>query len=83
MSVPCSFEGENLLGKPDSMSVDECEPLPVCVVTYPDGMMGMVSCWKLTHKELEEINKTGRIWLTILGSAHPPVIISGKPEFLP
>jgi len=79
--VPVAFAEANMvLDKPDCMSRDQCEPINVCV-----GQSGnvnvIISCWKLTKEELEEINRTGRVWLHVLGTQMPPVIVNGiKPE---
>lgn len=35
------------------------------------------SCWRLTQEELEEVNRTGVVWLRIMGHAMPPVYVSG------
>ncbi len=45
----------------------------------------VVSCWQPTAEELEEINRTGKIWLHVQGTTHPPLNITGKREdlFLP
>lgn len=79
--VPANFPESNLvLNKPAEMTSDACDPL--CVqrgVAAIDEMPFPVvkSCWKLTADELEQVNKTGRIWLVILGCSMPPVILSG------
>lgn len=84
MGVPTAFDEENvLLDKPDEMSRDECVPLSARVIVYSDGMTGFITCWKISLEELEEIKRTGRIWITILGSGLPPHRIDGvKPDVL-
>lgn len=76
MAEPCSFEGEtHVLDKPKGMTRDQCVPLNVKLITYDDSIAFM-SCWKLTQEELDEVNRTGKIWLIVLSSM-PPVIVSG------
>lgn len=42
----------------------------------------VISCWKMTREELQTIQKTGRVWLVVLGQTMPPVMILGeKPQF--
>jgi hypothetical protein len=36
----------------------------------------LVSAWELNPAEVEEVARTGRIWLTVVGSSHPPVMLS-------
>lgn len=41
----------------------------------------IISCWKPTAQELEEIQRTGECWLLITSSSMPPVSIQGfKPQ---
>lgn len=41
----------------------------------------VISCWKLTKEELEEINKTGRVWLTVVGDTMSPVQLTVEKPF--
>lgn len=75
--IPTGFDGEtHLLDKPDAMERDQCEPLSVQAGVL-DGILVMQSCWKLTAEEIEEVNRTGRIWLGLCTNLHPAVILSG------
>lgn len=74
---PTAFAEENcVLDKPPQMTPDECEPLSVWRGLLTNGTPAVVSCWKPTKDELEEINKTGRIWLVVFGETMMPVITS-------
>lgn len=81
MAQPCNFpESNGVLGKPPGMTADECEALCVAHATM-DEMPVVISCWKLTVEELAEVNRTGRLWLTVLGNTMPPVIVAGCKPF--
>ena len=41
-----------------------------------DGVNHMTSVWEPTPSELKTLNEGGAIRLTILGQAHPPVMIT-------
>ena len=80
--VPTSFDDSNdVLDKPPNMSREECDPLNILRAATPSGHPVLISCWKLTRQELEEINRTGRIWLTIYGDMMPPVALDVKKWF--
>lgn len=80
--VPCSFAESNLvLGKPPEMTHDECEPLSVCFTQSDDGHPLLISCWKITSEEIEEFQRTGRIWLYIFGAGMPPVALTANSPF--
>jgi hypothetical protein len=85
MAVPASFNESNLImNNPPDMSPETCEPL--CVHYQEKGDSGypeIISCWKLTQAELDEINKTGRVWVTILGLRMPPLVVNGTSPFVP
>jgi hypothetical protein len=46
----------------------------------PDDPEGpyLISCWQLTQEEMEEVKRTGIVWLYTLGTTTPPVALSGK-----
>lgn len=80
--VPTSFEESNdVLGKPPSMSDDECSCLSILRVENNNGLPMVISCWKMTKEELEEVNRTGRVWLGVCGVTMPPVIVTGIKPF--
>lgn len=64
---PIEFKSQTgvLLGEGDVGS------LPV----YKDSK-GSISCWQLTPEELEEVVKTGKIWLGVNTDYHPSVSLS-------
>ena len=70
---PKKFDQKNTVIGPPPGFEETIIPLPAFV----DQQVGMaVSCWKPTPEELEEINKTGEVWLTV-PLPHPPVSVSG------
>lgn len=76
------FDEENgVLDKSDSMTVDECEPLSVWRGIDVNGYPVVISCWKPTDKEIQEIVRTGRVWLIITGDTMPPVQLVGHKPF--
>lgn len=44
-----------------------------------DGINHMTSVWEPTPKELADLARGGAVRLTILGSTHPPVMITTQP----
>lgn len=76
--IPTSFtESDAVLGRPQYMTDDECSCLSILRTTTTDGTPVVLSCWKLTAEELEEVNRTGRVWLTVVGQTMPPVMVDG------
>ena len=81
---PCSFtEANQIYDKPESMSYDECEALNTFIGLSADGVPVIISCWKPTREELNEINKTGRIWCFHYGTILPPHALAGNNPFKP
>lgn len=79
---PTSFDEANrVYDKPSDMSYEQCEALSVWAGKNTDGGDVIVSCWKPTAKELEEINKTGRVWCIFYGTGLPPHCLSGQSPF--
>lgn len=75
---PINFEESNrTLGKPDSMTDEECLPLPV----YTDGTV-CVSLWQASWYESLKFLWAGKIWLHVVGShTQPPVLVSVDSPF--
>lgn len=69
-------ESNGSLDPPEGVSVDACQPLFV----FRDGLH-VVSYWKPTQEELDEINRTGRVWLMIWGGTMPPALLLGETPF--
>ena len=85
--IPTSFDESNaIIDKPKDMTREQCEPLNIWrgpfMIDNENFAASIISCWKLTKEELAEINRTGRIYLIVIGPGMPPVILSGhKPAF--
>ena len=72
MSAPIKFNGYNriLNPPPDSENV---LPLPI----FRNGKC-CVSCWQLTKEELAEINRTGRVYISIFSGETQPAVYVGS-----
>ena len=82
--IPASFEQSNhVIDKPDSMTREDCDALSVFQGTDQNGLPVMISCWKLTTQELEEINQTGRVWLWVFGGGMQPVSLTTEHPWNP
>lgn len=82
MAESSSFEQSNFVfDKPVDWTYDQCIALSVFKGFNGFNQPVVISCWKLTKEELEEVNKTGRIWLYIYGEGMPPVSIEGFNPF--
>jgi len=80
--IAASFEEANkVFDKPTTMSHDECESLSVLQSIDQNGNPVIVSCWKPTQEELDEITKTKRVWCIFYGTGIPPHCLSGIKPF--
>lgn len=80
--TPTAFDEENaVLDPPVDMTLDECSVLSVYKGNMQDGTPVVISCWKPTKEEWEEIQKTGRVWLIVYGNGMPPVALTGNKPF--
>lgn len=75
--IPTKFKQCNcILGPPEGISEDLVSSMFVLKTEKQ-----VLSCWKITKEELEEVQKTGRIWLHIVAPEAPPVFLSGFSPF--
>ena len=74
---PVEFEESNHnLGAPKGQE-KECGSLPVIKTD-----VGFTSCWELTDDEWLDIRNNGnKLWLTVCGEGHPPVLLSVEKPF--
>ena len=71
---PIEFDGQNtVLQKPESMTDEECQPLPC----FRDGKQ-VISKWELTEEEQEHVAKHGFIWVSVIGDNQPPILPIAK-----
>ncbi|MBD9635950.1 hypothetical protein IB277_06535 [Ensifer sp. ENS07] len=73
MGAPIQFEGANMLLRAPEGSENVSD-----MHTFTNGMCS-VSCWELSVDELAEINRTGRIYLSVFsGRSQPPVYVGDE-----
>ena len=78
MAEPIEFEQQNaIFTKPEDMTDDECVSLHVF-----QSETQIISCWQLTEDEMIEVAKTGKIYLSVMGQAQPPVCVLGESPFI-
>lgn len=70
MANPIEFDGWNCLFRGNGETVSDLH-------TFKNRGM-IVSAWSLTPEELEEVNRTGLVWLGIVGQGMPPVIVGSR-----
>lgn len=79
MAEPIPFKEANAeLGRGENHE-SVCS-LPVCKAETEIGPC-LISCWRLTKPEIEEIARTGVVWLTVLGPSQPPVAVAAMSPF--
>ncbi len=89
MAQAIDFEERNdYIGKPADITDNQCYALPVArIITTipgptsddaPANVAAHVSCWELTEDELEEVKKTGKVYVKILGSTLAPMSLHGS-----
>lgn len=80
--IATAFDEENgVLDGPEGTTCDEVHPLSVWRGPMTDGTPVVISCWKPTIEEMEEIKKTGRIWIMVMGYSMPPILPTGTNPF--
>lgn len=69
---PVSFEESNCVYENvGGISINDIEVSAAFQGHTNDGIPIVVTCWKMTKEELEEFQRTGRIWVLTLGHEIP------------
>lgn len=85
--LPTTFPEHNkIYTKPESWTDEQCSDLPVWEGQAPvdeSGTMAqaIISCWKLSKEDLEEIQRTGVIWLQVHAGVMMPVSLYTENPF--
>lgn len=81
--TPTAFDEENtVLDAPPQLSREyNIQPLSCHIGKQEDGTPVIISCWKPSQEELEEIKRTGRVWVIVLGNVMVPLDITGYYPF--
>jgi hypothetical protein len=82
MANPSEFhEQTRVLAAP--ANAPDVLPLPVLItadMAERFAMPGCVSAWQLTPDEMAEVQRTGVVYLAVLGTSHPPVFVGAELE---
>ncbi len=87
--LPTTFEQQNFIfTKSKGWEDEQCMDLPVWEGEAPIDDAGtmqpsIISCWKLSKEDLDEIQRTGVIWLSITANWMPPVSVFTENPFQP
>jgi hypothetical protein len=77
--ISASFaEANAVLGPPEGMTDEQVQYLNVYRGEDAEGASVVISCWKMTIEEMEEFQRTGRIWLHVMGLTMQPVHLSAN-----
>lgn len=77
MALPSEFFGQNVVFAKDQ---PEYLPLPA----FLDKQIPLtVTCWKLSPEELEEVQKTGKVYIVIHSAIMQPMNVEGKNPLVP
>ena len=77
-----SFPESNIVfDKPKDMTYEECSSACAFIGHDGDGNPVVVTCWKPTYDEIDEIIRTGRIWCTHIGTGIQPHLLHVENPF--
>ena len=71
MTEGVGFEGANSVFYGDGKTARD-------LAVFVDGKQ-IISAWRLTPDEIVEVQRTGVVWLSVRGTALPPVLVSVEP----
>ena len=87
MSLPSNFpESNHVYHKPKDATDEQCMSLPCWVGNIPVDDKGtqwpvIISRWQFNKEEIDEIIRTGGIWLSVTGRELPPVAVFAENPF--
>lgn len=77
-----SFDESNFVfDTPPGVPPEEIHPLCVHIGTTEEGIPVIISKWKATKEELDEIMETGCVWVWHYGTSLQPHTVTGNNPF--
>lgn len=76
MGYPVTFEGANIRLLPPEGQEDSVMEMPAMKL----GHNVYVSCWRLTQAEIDQIVKTGTVYLSLITDGVPPAFVGALDE---
>ncbi len=58
------------------LTQEDCGDLPATVMQCFGGRQEFETCWQLDPDELATVQRTGKIYLNVIGQVHPPVVLT-------
>lgn len=72
---PINFPGAKVVGKPQSMSDEECMSVYAMALIDPAGFGCYLECWQPSYEDIQAINRGEPIWIRIYSTGLPPISI--------
>lgn len=70
--IPVDFPEANcIFEKPEDMTEEQYEAVPARTCKDSDGFPQVVTCWELSNEEREEVARTGKVYLGVVGGGLP------------
>lgn len=72
---PINFPGAQVVGKPPSMTDEECMSVYAMAMIDASGFGCFLECWKPSYEDIQAINRGEPIWIRIFSTGIPPISI--------
>jgi tartrate dehydratase beta subunit/fumarate hydratase class I family protein len=80
--MPINFNESNIVyNKPENMTDEDCSTLHAFRGHDQSELPVIITKWQLSKEDLEEIQKTGCVYLTVVGQVLPPVSVYTENPF--
>jgi hypothetical protein len=75
--IPISFpEANTIMRRPNGLEPDQCYDIPAYKGPDGAGCPVVMTLWKFSKEDLEEILRTGELWVAVAGHSMPPIWMS-------
>lgn len=83
--TPISFPGSREIGKPKSMTEEECSSIQAANGTDDSGFPFWLTAWKPSKEDLDALNRGEPVYVKTLSNGLPPMVLftideSGTPN---
>lgn len=71
--IPVNFEGAVTIGKPESMTDEQCSNIYAAHGIDESGYRYFIEAWKPSYEDIQAINRGEPIWVRIISNGLPPI----------
>lgn len=73
--IPVNFDGAVQIGKPETMTDEQCMAIPASYGIDNDGFRYFITAWKPSKEDIEAFQRGEPVWVKVIANGLPPMAL--------